>query len=232
MLQAIVDDDHHQHHQQQQVVVLLWAADGNAEDRRRGAELEIADSHRIDQGDALRTVGDVDRCVQVVHENAHDFAEAEGDDGQIIPTQLERGRTEEHAKDAGNDPAQREDDPERQVQPEMRAGQQSIEVGTDRIEGDVAEIEQTGKADDDVETQCQKDIENRKIDDAHPGLSAKGCDKRQAEQGNGNEQITERLAHRKRADPRTHARSPVFSPKRPDGRNISTKISTTKAKMS
>ena len=88
------------------------------------------------------------------------------------------------------------------------------------------------EADDDVEPQRQKHIENRKIDDAHPSLPAKRCDERQAKQGNGDKQIAERFAHRKPTDPRTHARSPVFSPKRPDGRNISTKISTTKAKMS
>jgi hypothetical protein len=45
----------------------------------------------------------------------------------------------------------------------MRTGQQRINVGADRIEGDVAEIEQAGKADDDVQTQRQEDVEDGEI---------------------------------------------------------------------
>jgi hypothetical protein len=80
-------------------------------------KLEIADRHRVDQGDALRPVGDVDRRIQIVEEDADDLAETEGDDGQIVAAQLERRRTEQHAEEAGNDGADRQDHPERPVQP-------------------------------------------------------------------------------------------------------------------
>jgi hypothetical protein len=50
------------------------------------------------------------------------------------------------------------------MQAEMRAGQQGPGVGTDGIEGDVAEVEQAGKTDDDVQAQRQKDIEDGEIE--------------------------------------------------------------------
>ena len=73
-----------QREQDEQEVVFLGPRDGQSEDCRGGTELELADNDRIDHRDALGPVGNVDRRVQVVHEYAHDLAEAEGDDRQII----------------------------------------------------------------------------------------------------------------------------------------------------
>ena len=46
-------------------------------------------------------------------------------------------------------PGGRQQDPERQA--EMRA-EQRVGIGADRVEGDVAEVEQAGEADDDVQS--------------------------------------------------------------------------------
>ena len=94
---------------------------------------------------------------------------------------------------------------------------------------DIANSKQAGKTDDDVQTQRQKDIEDGKIKDTHPGLAAQRSDKGQCDQGSGDQGNS-------RGRPEKwgifHARSPVFSPNSPEGLNISTTISTTKAKMS
>jgi hypothetical protein len=72
-----------------------------------------------------------------------------------------------------------------------------------------------------------------KFDDAHPGLSAHRGDKGQAEAtAISDEQMPSDLRIGTGIEPVLHARSPVFSPNRPEGLNISTTISTTKAKMS
>jgi len=65
-------------------------------------EIEAVDAERIDAGNALRAVGDVHRPRQVVEENAHDLAEAEGDDGQVVAAQLERRRPSSRPKNAAS----------------------------------------------------------------------------------------------------------------------------------
>ena len=118
--------------------------------------------------DALRPVGDVDRRVQVVEEDADDLAEAERDDRQVVAAQLQRRRAEQHAEQAGDRRADRQDDPERQVQAEVRRREQRVDVGADGVERDVAEVEQAGEADDDVEAERQQHVEHREVEDAHP----------------------------------------------------------------
>ena len=70
----------------------------------------------------------------------------------------------------------------------MRAGQQRIGIGADGVEGDVAEVEQAGKADDDVQAERQEDVENGEIDDAHPGLAAQRGDEGQRDQQRGDQE--------------------------------------------
>jgi len=115
------------------------------------------------------------------------------------------------------------------MQAEMRAGQQGPGVGADRVESDITEVEQAGKTDHDVQTEGEKNIEDREVKNAHPGLAAHGSDERQTEQRHGNQRDTKGGTG---IQPLAHARSPVFSPNRPLGLNISTTISTMKAKMS
>ena len=56
----------------------------------------------------------------------------------------------------GHDAGERQQDPERQA--EMRA-EQRVGVGADRVEGDVAEVEQAGEADDDVQAPGQHHVD-------------------------------------------------------------------------
>src|SRR5205085_9073869 len=103
-------------------------------------EAEIAKVERIDACDALRTVGDVDRAREVVEEDAHDLAKSQGNDRKVIAAQLERRRSEQHAEEAGDRGADGQDDPEGQMQVEVRAREQRIGIGTDGVERDVTEI--------------------------------------------------------------------------------------------
>ena len=57
---------------------------------------------------------------KIIEKNAHDFAEAEGDDGQIIAAQFQRRRTKQYAEECCQRRADRQDDPEGKMQAELR----------------------------------------------------------------------------------------------------------------
>ena len=73
---------------------------------------DVADLQRVDQRDALRAVGDIERPIEIVEENADDLAETERDNGEIIAAQLERRRAEQHAEHGGDQGAQRQQEQE------------------------------------------------------------------------------------------------------------------------
>ena len=86
-----------------------------------------------------------------------------------------------------------------------------------------------GQTDDDIEAEGEKDVKNGEIENAHPGLTSQRSNERQCNQERGSQtdawHRAEKLTH-------FHARSPVFSPNSPEGLNMRTTISTTKAKIS
>ena len=219
----LIDDDG-EHHREQQVVVL-----------DRAVEAEAAESERVDAGDALRAVGDVHRARQVVEEDADDLAEAERDDGEVVAAQLERRRAEQHAEQRGDRRADRQDHPERQVQAELRAGEQRVDVGADGVERDVAEVEQAGEADDDVQAQREHDVEDREVRDAHPGgADLRQCERQQRRARGRSARLRPRSARAGRACRSTAASGPVSDAlaEQPGGRNTSTRISTMNANTS
>src|SRR5690606_24119815 len=95
ILQAVADENRQQHQCQEQVVVHRDRVDVESEQLVAPPEVQPENGHRINLPDAFRPVGDVDRVIQVVHENADNFPETQGDDGQVIPAQLEYGHTED-----------------------------------------------------------------------------------------------------------------------------------------
>ena len=115
----------------------------------------------------------------------------------------------------------------------MRAREQRVDIGPDRVERDIAKIEQTREADHDIQAEREQHVEHREIQDAHPARADLGQHERQQD---------ERERHHRNARARTrdaldapgaaHARSPTRSPSRPEGRNTSTRISTMKANTS
>src|SRR5690348_2771676 len=113
----------------------------------------------------------------------------------------------------------------------MWTGEQRVRIRADRIEGDVAEIQQAGEADDDVEAEREQHIENRVVRDAHPTRANLRERERQHGEREGDEYAPQPQRRRARA-PIPHARSPTRSPSKPDGRKTSTRISTRKANTS
>ena len=219
--------------QQQHVVVLLRAGEGDAEERLGAGEREPADAERIDQVDPLRPVGEVDRRIQVVEEDPDDLAEAERDDRQVVAAQLQGRSAEQHAEQAGDPRADRQDHPERQVDPELRRGQQRVGIRADGVESDVAQVEEPGEADDDVEPERKHRVDHREVENADPCLAGQRGDEGQHGQRDRDQSDAgPDLQRYSGATCVVHARSATRSPSRPDGRKIRTRISTKNANTS
>ncbi|KAG1263478.1 hypothetical protein G6F65_014510 [Rhizopus arrhizus] len=182
ILQAHAHHDDDERQREQQVVVLLGPGEADAEEAFRAPEREFAHLEGVDAVDALRPVGDVARGVQIVQENADDFPDAQGHNGQVVPSQLERGRPQQHAEQARHRQRDRQDRPERQVQPEGRRGQQGPGIGAHRVERDVAQIQQAGKAHHDVQAQAQHHVDQHQRGDVDRAAS------REERPDNGNRQ--------------------------------------------
>ena len=127
-----------------------------------GVERNAEKGRPRNAGDAVGAAG---QALPVDDDEADDFAERQRDDGEIVAAQPQHRKSEHHAPECGEDAGQRQADPERQ--PEI-GRQQRVGIGADRVKGDVAEIEQAGEADHDVQSPSQHHIgqhENAEIED-------------------------------------------------------------------
>src|SRR4029434_10239590 len=166
--------------------------------------------------------GDV---AEVADGHRDDLAEAQGDDGEIIPSDAERRRADqgaEHRGHRGGDPDAQPETPrvavERRAQ--HRRVQQTHRVGPDGEEGRVAQVEQPRVADHDVEPEGEEDV-NHPVRDRVDGLKSEGAVDERIREHERDEQD-----HAQRA-PRLHADqtfSGVRSPRRPWGRNTRTRM--------
>ena len=132
----------------------------------------------------LRWPGDV---VTVAEHFRQDLAEAEGDQREVVALQSQCRRADDDAGQRGDEPGNDDHDPEREVDPRDlgagrieevdversgAAGDVDGEVGhepgpdirADQEESDVAEVEQPGEADDDVEAEGEECIDRTQHD--------------------------------------------------------------------
>jgi len=207
----------------------------------------------VDAADAVRALGE---SVEVEEHDRDDLAESEGHDRQVVAAQAERRRAEQDPEDPGDGRPDEEHRDERQV----RAGERRVAVGVgvraDRKERGIAQVEQAGHADDDVEAHRQQHedagIGERVVPDAaalddrqrredrqdihEDGRDRHSRDDRQRAMGIREvPQLGEARPEASRWRGRgrclargrgRHARSPVACPNRPDGLKISTNVRT------
>ncbi len=156
--------------------------DGHAGAPVDARHLEQLDARRPrDVGDALRAA----EPLRVDERQAHDLAEAEGHDGEVVTTHPQRRGAEEDARD------HRDDDRDRHApQPRQRAvlgAEDTDGVGAHGVEADVAEVEQAGIPDDDVEAQGHEDVGRDR--EEHPAeVGVRRRDERDVEQRQGEEE--------------------------------------------
>ena len=103
-------------------------------------------------GDAVRAAG---QALPVDDDEADDLAEGQRDDGEIVAAQPQHGKAEQHAPERGEDAGERQADPERQSE---IGRQQRVGIGADRVERDIAEVEQAGEADHDVQPPAEHHV--------------------------------------------------------------------------
>ena len=102
--------------------------------------------------DAVRAAG---QALPVDDDEADDLAERQRHDGEIVAAQPQHRKAEQHAPERREDAGERQADPERQAE---IGRQQRVGIGADRVERDIAEIEQAGEADHDVQSPSQHHI--------------------------------------------------------------------------
>ena len=163
-----------------------------------GVERNAEESRPRDAADAGIAVG---HRHPVDQDEADDLAEGERDDGEIVAAQPQHRKSEQDA------PERREAARERQQEPERQAEglcQQRVGIGADRVEGDVAEIEQAGEPDHDVEAPAQHHVDQNLdaeiVDPLHRALKA---GERERER-----RIDDREAERERDQPASEPRAP------------------------
>ena len=67
---------------------------------------------------------------------------------------------------------------------QMRRSKQAKQVGPNRIKSDIAQIQQARKPHHNIQAQGQHDVEQRQIDNTHPGIAGKLQTQRKNHQGN------------------------------------------------
>ena len=240
--------DHHRdnHQRQKQVVIQRHGSNLETEHLDGPAELDAEEGDAVDLVDALGAVGQVDRAVQVVEEDADDLAKTQGDDGQVVAAQLERGRAQQHTEQTGQRSGQRDDRPDGQVQAvrkcgryprksfsQVRRAEQRKQIRAHGKESHVTQVEQAGVADHDVQAQRQQHVQKRHVQNAHPGVAALLQEQGQNQQGQRHQQKRKKFVCFHEGSPALRqALSATRSPSRPEGLSVSTKMSTMKAKMS
>ena len=91
----------------------------------------------------------------VQQQDADDLAEGERHDRQVVAAQPQHREAQHDAPEGGEDAGQRQADPEGQAE---ILRQQGVGIGADGVEGDVAEVEQPGQADHDVQPPAEHDV--------------------------------------------------------------------------
>ncbi|MPM22574.1 hypothetical protein SDC9_69031 [bioreactor metagenome] len=183
--------------------------------------------------------------IQVVQEDADDLAEAQRHDGQIVTAQLQHRYAQQHPGACRQYQGQRNHHPQRQMQPvgELRGKprevltqvgrrQQAEHIGTHRVEGHIAQVQQTGVAHHDVEAQRQHHIQQRQVGNAHPGVAEILKNQGQHQQRNAAQHPVDGFLVLAHGSALPQARSATRSPSRPEGRSVSRMIRTMNAKMS
>ena len=97
--------------------------------------------------------------VPVEQDDADDLAEAERHDREIVAAQPQHRKAQQDAERGGEQAGQRQADPEAEAEV---VREQRVGVGADRVERDVAEVEQAGEADHDVQAPAEHHVDQHR----------------------------------------------------------------------
>ncbi len=143
----------------------------------KGLVEAVSEAHPVDAVEPERAVREVEpgEVVAVADELGDDLPEPERDDREVVAAQAEGRDPDQDAEHGGEDRSEHDHEPRRDVDPrrsladgaaedqrermavapcELLRGEPARDVGAGREEGDVAEVEQTGVADHEVEPEA------------------------------------------------------------------------------
>ena len=173
-----------QHQGQEKVVIQTDRGHFKSEQIELFAQIDAEEMNGVNLIQALGTIGDVDRLIQVVQKHANDFTKAQSDNGQIITTQFQSRCAQQHAKQTRQRSAHRHNHPQGHVQTtwkhgrngrksfnQMRRGQQTIHVRAHRKEGHITQVKQASVADHNVQPHGQENIQQGHVGNSNPGVT-------------------------------------------------------------
>ena len=164
-----------------------------------------ADLVRSDVG-RRRDVLDAGRGAQpggVEDRDPDDLAEPEGDDGQVVTAHPQCRRAQDHAEDHRDTDRDRNHQQERPAR--VLGGQDPRRVGAGGVEPDVAEVEQPGVPDHDVQADCDQGVGGHGRQHA-PEVGVRGRHQRRLQDGEGVGQDDAAHDHDQPRRPRTQPR--------------------------
>ena len=123
---------------------------------RARQERQAEEGRPRDVGDAVGAARDGDPVEQ---HDADDLAEAQRHDGEIVAAQAQHRKAEHDAERCRQQARERQRLPEAEPEP---ARDEREGIGADRVEGDVAEIEQSGEPDHDIEAPAEHDVDQHR----------------------------------------------------------------------
>ena len=143
------DQVEQEHHAMRRRIV---ETEGRGEAALGVGERQAEEARARDARNAVRSAG---QALPVQQHQADDLAKRQRDDGEIVAAQPQHGKAQQDAPERREDAGERQADPERQMEV---GGEQRIGVGADRVERDIAEVEQAGEANHDVQPPAEHHV--------------------------------------------------------------------------
>src|SRR5665647_577906 len=199
VLDPLVEEDDDEDHHQSQPVVRDLVGDAELEEGcgvaqidywgpARPVQMRYGKDGQTRRSRDLSNARRASEPARVDQGDADDLPEAQGDDRQVVAAKSQRRRPDDDARD------QRGDDGDRHGHQPWEVGVRGAEdahgVGTYGVEGDVAEVEEPGVANDDVQAKGDKDIGGHGEQHATE-VGVRGGDDRDVEDGQSEQEHDE-----------------------------------------
>ena len=135
------------------------------------------------EGDAekgwARNPGNAGVAVGQIHpiyeHDADNFAKGERHDREIVAAQTQHRKAEQNSPERSEDPGERQQYPKRKPE---RLGEESVGVGAHCVKGDIAQVEQSRQADNDIQAPSKHDVDQdldpEIVDPLHGAAKARG----------------------------------------------------------
>ena len=109
------------------------------------------------------TAGSERKFIPVFQNNTYDLAESQRNDGKVISSKPEHGKTQQYSKNSAQGASYGKRYPEAESEVVI---QQGVGISTHRVKGDISQVKKTRKAHDNVKAKPKHNIDQRRYHDS------------------------------------------------------------------